>query len=234
MGLRWCLSPLGLLRRWCLGRMSPRSQLISIMGLGFQMQLMRSKERSRTVERKACEGFLLTRKYLSAASSVWDLREKPSFQLTKTVVMIKIPAVEPQGLQVDPVVGVTALNSSFDSVQDFLNLNYLCTAFIAAPLPHKGCVMVNTSLIKCCTDTVMSCTDKRWQKNRKANQQSCEESWFDGSCKSDNHSGVKTGLFGSEKRLSALGTWNLAFISFSWLDKTYWSGERQHLLTFGF
>lgn len=77
----------------------------------------------------------------------------------------------------------------------------------------------------------MSCMDKIWQKG-KSSQQSCEESWFDGSCKFDNHCGVKTRLSGSEKWLSALGTWNLAFMSFSWLHKNCWSGERQHLLTF--
>lgn len=52
--------------------------------------------------------------------------------------MIKISAVEPQVLQVDPMIGVTALrpqNSSFGPVQDFLNLNYICTAFSSAPLP---------------------------------------------------------------------------------------------------
>lgn len=47
--------------------------------------------------------------------------------------------------------------------------------------------MVNTANIKCCTDKMMSCMDKRWQKEWKSSQQSCEESWLDGSWKFDNH-----------------------------------------------
>lgn len=89
------------------------------------MQLMRSRKRSRPGERKACKGFLLTKKYLATVSSVWDLREKPGFQLTKTVFIIKISAAEPQILEVDPGVGVTALRSQNCSLvpgQFFLNL----------------------------------------------------------------------------------------------------------------
>lgn len=202
-------------------------QLISIMGLWCLMQLMRSKEKSETVERKACKGLLLTKKYLFTISPVWNLRKKPSFLLTKTVSTIKISHSSftalsvPRNLQimVEAVVGVMASRTRMQSLSHCSSYTSVTSSVVAlAPFPYftRDLWWEIHYTLSGAQALWWTAQTKDGIKTESLHSNPVRQAGLMVTADLIITAPVKTGTYDSQKWLSTLGTWNLAFINFSW------------------